>query len=276
VFIVILLLLFGGQPSKIREANMFQSENEAYAVAGLLSIMPEQESSPDVVQGCECDKKTGLLSTDGTVKIKCPCADDGNPCGCINCDTGQPAVQKPEPEPETEWYVTKITASWCGPCKTWNSNERHKLTNAGIKVKDEASGGKYKVSSIPRLWIRQKVGEIDSKENGETDDLILNKYGYSKGQDLLGVIEKIRNAKPPETKVAEEVGGYPFYVRQTTRKWSLNGNVYSSKRALINHFRTHPEHVELRDWPLEDLSEEELQWMHWDGHNNKLGKLQWK
>jgi hypothetical protein len=270
VFIIVLLLLFGGSPSIIKEANLFEAENEAYAIAGLLSVMPTSDDpEPEPVEKCNCNN--GIIKPDGRVEMKCPCADGNAKCGCKYSKQGQEPPVITKEEMYSNWYVTKITASWCGACKTWNTKERHKLESMGIKVKDVASSGKYKVSTIPRFWIRKKVGEIDSVENGETDDLILNKYGYSKGQDLVGVINKLQRSV-----ATQEVSGHPFYVRQSTRIWTLNKETHPSKRTLISHFRNHKQHTEFRDWPLEDLSEEELQWIHWDHHNNKLGKLQWK
>ena len=231
-FIIILLLLFGGSGSVInKEANMFTADNESYAVAGLLSIMPETanpEPEPEPIEKCECNN--GIIKPDGRIEMPCPCADgkgNGTCDGCKYCK--KKAEPEPKPElkplpppvaPAPEWYVTKITASWCGPCQQWNREERDKLKDAGFKVIDVASSGKYQVTTIPRFWIRLKVGEIDTAKNGETDDLVLNKFGYSKGQDLIGVIHKHQHPSVT-TKTLKDASNQSRYYSYGGKKYDL-------------------------------------------------------
>jgi len=227
-FLIILLLLFGGSSGTVNEANLFEAENEAYAVAGLLSIMPESANpEPEPLEKCKCNN--GIIKPDGRVEMPCPCADgkgNGTCDGCKYCKQGQePPALEPLPPPVVvapapEYYVTKITASWCGPCNQWNKQERGKLKSAGIKVIDEASAGKYLVSTIPRLWIRLKVGEIDSKANGETDDLVLDKFGYSKGENLIGVINK-RQHPSVTTKTLKSAPDQSRYYSYGGKKYDL-------------------------------------------------------
>jgi hypothetical protein len=287
VFILILLLLFGGS-STIKEANLFQENNEAYAVAGLLSVMPEDafiEVDPDPVEeDCQCNKKTGKIKYDGTIEETCPCANDGKPCGCINCNKGEAPAETHKALTMEEvldlYFVMKFTATWCGPCVQWDKNEKHKLEELNIKVEsvyDTKIHKAFDVSSIPVFWICLKEGRKSYKG--------YKWAGYRSAEKLIEDIKRLDKSLNPDREIynttvskapSDLPNGYPFYVWNGKQRWSLNGNVYPSKRTLINHFRNHREHANLRDWPLEDLSEQELQWIHWDDHSKTLGKIQWK
>lgn len=55
-----------------------------------------------------------------------------------------------------DFYVVKWTASWCGPCKQWDRDERSdvKVTVVNVDIdKRPDLAQKYKIRSVPQFYI---------------------------------------------------------------------------------------------------------------------------
>lgn len=87
-----------------------------------------------------------------------------------------------------DYYVVKWTASWCGPCKSWDKNERAKtekfakVVNIDIdKYPDLAK--KYNISSVPQFWMC-----------GTEDKMVYKKYtGYTTSTAIKQSIEDLKD-----------------------------------------------------------------------------------
>lgn len=294
IFLVILFLLFG-ETKVIEPINLSPYENESYAIAGLMYIMPvsdkpeDKEEEKDVVEKCNCDKSTGKISHDGgTSKIDCPCANGESNCGCKHSKKqgDSPSEVSLDQVDLSKYYILKWTATWCGPCKQWDKNEEDKLKKAGIETRKiyekdrKADFKKFNIGSMPTFWICTKEDTkfykgyqyegYNAKKNVNTADFLIKEIkrldrSLNKSSS---VSEASVSCSPSENTVS--------YTRQSFGTvWSYNGSVRPHRNSLIPHLRNHPEHRNIRDWPFEKLKTEELWWIHWDDHNNKLGKLQW-
>lgn len=283
--LVILILTWPtGVIKNLVDPNLFIFEPDAQAV-GALHFMLESDDDKDddddqkPVAICNCNKGTGKISYDGgTSWMPCPCTDGGNPCGCVNCKKGESAPTVEQVAVEQDWgktyYITKLTADWCGPCKVWDAKYASVFENAGIdvvsinidrnpKILKEVGG-----DSIPMFLVCTKADELYHQEQ-----LGKNRFRYYGGgsgfsyESALSEIKRLDASLHPN-----RASGGPYYERQGKEQTSIGGSNWAEKSDIIDHLLA-GNHNKVKDWPLDKLSRYELKAIHDDYHANILGQL---
>jgi hypothetical protein len=293
LFIIgMLLLINSGMEKSDPKPNINTSsyifEPDSLAIASLMNFMGSVKADEVVSSECKCDKSTGLISYDGgTSKTKCECSVGGKPCGCVNCTSGATAE---EVQTETvssgiddsvkalkrlykTYYVKKMTASWCGPCATWQKSIYPSFEFLGIEVKEvdiESGEAKADVKLIepdvvPYFLICTK-----------TDDF----YHYKSDKDFFGYRGSDFSAeKATELMFELDSGLHPnlkegiWYEKAQKEQSSLNGKKWAEVKDYVSYLRTSKDKDKFEKWPLEKLSFYELKGIFDDLQAEKLGVM---
>lgn len=285
VFLLIVMVLIltwpsgGGRPKV--NADDFIFEPDSLAVAALMTMINTDDSvKPDVVPVptpvSECKCKGGKVSYDGGTSFStCPCGVSGGKCKCADCPYN---TEKETVIPEVvgvnydDYYIIKMTASWCGPCKSWNSKIRPSFDNFGLSVKDfnydnnKSIVKDVKIQSIPYFFVATKVDNIYHKmSNGNVYGAGSSDFSLDSAKNLIVELDKKLHPN--------KINGL-YYVRQQKSQTKLNNKLWASKDEYIAHLRNHSNHKnDIIGWPIESLSIYELKAIHDDDHANQLGKL---
>lgn len=286
IFILLAVLILTWPTGIVRnlvDPNLFIFEPEAQAIGALYFMVDSDESPEDddkqPVAICNCNKNTGKVSYDGgTSWMPCPCADGGGSCGCVNCTKGESAPDAGQTAVEQDWgktyYITKLTADWCGPCKVWDNKNKPIFEKAGIDIVPinidmnpgilRAVGG----DRIPMFLVCTKIDELYHQE--QLGKNTFRYYGGGSGfsyETAISEIKRLDAALHPN-----RASGGPYYERQGKEETTIGGTKWAEKDVIISHLRD-GSHNKVKDWPLEKLSRYELKAIHDDDHAKVLGPL---
>jgi hypothetical protein len=186
ILVLLWIVLFSGEgglipaPKPKVNVNDFISDFEAMGYAGLFQMIPSAGADevtppkPDVVSECKCNKSNGKISYDGgTSWTDCPCKIGECNCGCVNSKKTTENVEVDKPSIVRNYsdlyYVLRVTAPWCGPCKVWATKEAANFENAQITVKDvdlnSELAKKTKTLNIPHFVIVTKADDLFHPDN---------------------------------------------------------------------------------------------------------------
>lgn len=269
------------------DTSSFISEPDSFAIATLMSFINNSANADEVVSDeCKCNKSTGLISYDGgTSKTKCECSVGGKPCGCVNCTTGSvhENVQTSSDNVDDSvkalkrlyrsYYVKKMTAKWCGPCKDWQADIYPQFETLGIEVvevdiedlKSSSDVSLIQPDVVPYFLICTKTDDLFHRKSD------LDFFGY-RGADFspekaVEIMFELDNKLHPEAK-----NGI-WYEKSQAVQSTLNGKKWASPKEYITYFSTCKEKGLLSSWPLEKLSFYELKSIFDDLQANKLGVM---
>lgn len=152
----------------------------------------QQDEKPDDDSKCECNG-TGYITHGDGHRTKCPCdncncAKKEEPqsevttcqCGC-NKEECECSIEKKVQEPplkEDIFVIEKWTATWCGPCKQWNAQEKPILEKAGYEVKEmdwnlnTARAQELEIKRIPTVVLYKNGVIIEKKVWFMANDII--------------------------------------------------------------------------------------------------------
>jgi len=205
VFVIIVLI-----PTEAKKQLLARVLDSRQAEGYVAFVVNEttKEAEEDQVTKCECGGTRQLTHGDGH-KTPCPCdpcdcvkvaSDAGScPCGCSeeNCGCSEkkstelpsePTVAEPIETIADRYAILKFTATWCGPCQTWDRQEAPKLEAKNITIEryDYDSPGNKKAIQSLRITSLPTIVIIDKKTR-----IPLSTLGYSNGDDIYRVIEKL-------------------------------------------------------------------------------------
>lgn len=151
----------------------------------------QQDEKPDDASKCECNG-TGYITHGDGHKTKCPCdnctcAKKEEPqtestckCGCNKegCTCSIEKKVQETPLKEDIFVIEKWTATWCGPCKQWNAQEKPILEKAGYEVKEmdwdlnTARAQELEITRIPTVVLYKNGVIIEKKVWFMANDII--------------------------------------------------------------------------------------------------------
>lgn len=287
VAIFLIITWPGGDISRPKvSADDFIFEPDSLAVASLMTMISvEGVIKPDVIPKppSDCNCKGGKVSYDGGRSLStCPCGVNGGKCNCADCPynkTGEIIQTSIENTVNyDDYYILKVTAPWCGPCKIWDANVKPSFEKINLIVKDldyDTNPSMIKdalIDKIPYFVICTKVDNIYHK-------MPLDKFGQGCG--VYGAGSSAFSVETAKNLIAEldnklhpaKINGI-YYIRQQEKQTKLNGSFWASKTEYIRHLKEDSNHKnDITNWPLENLSVYELKAIHDDDHADKLGVL---
>ena len=157
--------------SVITPTDLSAEELEAYGIAGLLAMVPVEDTKPNPdpkpdKEVCTCNKSTGKISYDGGTSLTdCPCKNGTSKCGCVNSkkigDAPVTDVQK-ERFPRTIFVTQPRT---CVPCRKVDIEIISKLRDSNHKKSGWTVGKEsFNVFQILDLDDPDSIVEIDRLE----------------------------------------------------------------------------------------------------------------
>jgi hypothetical protein len=285
ILVLLWIVLFSGEgggliptPKPKVDVGDYISDFEAMGHAGLfhmLSTVGADEVVPpkpdNNVGQCKCNKSTGKISYDGGTSLTdCSCRIGESNCGCVNSKKTTETTTNVERNYPDLYYILRITAPWCGPCKMWASNELDNFKNAQIAVVDidqkSDLAKKTNTSSIPHFIVATKVDNLFHFDNGK----IIGEYSgadftVEKAYKIMAELDKHLHPK---------IGEGVFYDRQQKSQTKLNNKEWATKQEYLNHLAKDDNHANnVGGWPLVELSTYEVKAIHDDDHAGKLGVL---
>lgn len=175
----------------------------------------------------------------------------------------------------SDYYLIKFTAKWCGGCKVWDRGVRKSLKAIGVNTVeiDVDERTEFNGMTLPTVWICTRV---DNKYHPH----LKAPYAFvmpSHNQVISAIAEIDKELHPTSVSdvadVVSEARGVR-YVRQSTQTWNkIDGVLNPSREVYLTHLKHEVKHKAVKDWPLDELTLEELKAIHDDSHNGKLGKL---
>ena len=292
IFLLIVILLIitwpsGGGSRPDVNADDFIFEPDSLAVAALMTMVKTDETvKPDVVPEpvAKCNCKAGKVSYDGGRSLAtCPCGVNGGKCGCADCPYNKSGEVAPVSEVISnelyeEYRVLKVTASWCGPCKVWNTNILPLFEAEGIEVKEldydtnKSAVADALIPSIPYFMIQTKADKMYHHLPNDSRGQACGVYGAGGSDFSVLTAKNLINQLDKSIHPNREMG--LFYRRMQKEQTKLNGNFWASKKEYIKHLKDGQEHKnDVAGWPLEKLSVYELKAIHDDDHAKQLGVL---
>lgn len=265
IFLLIILILL---PTSAKAQKDFAKLRlPAKAISGLFAYLSDvvvEEDTEVAVIPCNCKGK-GKVSLDGGGSwIDCPATN------CLAKAKGDVVSDSIHTLNYSDYYLVKFSAKWCGGCKVWDRGVRKSLKALGINTVeiDVDKNPNKGVSVLPTIWICTVK-----------DQKAYNAYKFvspSHAQVVAAIAKLDKELHPTSVSdvsdVVGEVNGVR-YVGDGGTKWSIDGDSTPSRGALLTHLRYEVKHKAVRNWPLDELTTEELKAIHDDSHNGKLGKL---
>lgn len=217
----------------------------------------EVADNVDVVdKDCECGG-TGQIKTGDGRTFPCPCGPD---CKCKK-KAGNSGLEmgsaRSQEIPYEAYYVVKLTASWCGPCKQWDKSQKGKLKAVGLEVveididKNPNVMDDFGVNSVPSFILCKK-----SNKKAYKDFVRSNVSGETLIEDVKR-LHKALNPIPPQTSTmsprlsVEELDAIVrlSYNRNTPLMKAVMGNNSNVYTHLYNdHGFTKEQVVGLEYW----------------------------
>lgn len=251
------------------DTSKFIDENEALAFGALhsmIEVAQVDDQKPDEVAECKCTN--GKVSYDGGRSwTDCPCKLNGT-CKCAQQQT-QVAASVSKDYLLSQYYIGKVTASWCGPCKDWNVNIKPEFDKAGINIEEidydtaKSIVDTAQVSEIPSFIVFSKPDKLFHLKQDDTTYMYSGSdFSVEKALELMEELDKTLHPRRNEGL---------FYVRQQEGQSKLNNKAWASAAEYVTYLKLSNDIP--KDWPLDKLSSYELKSIFDDYLFKKLGAI---
>jgi hypothetical protein len=171
-------------PDKINKIVPIVDTNESEGLVAFIINSNNAEVNNEPKEECACNGTKKIVHGDGHV-TPCTC----EVCTCVQKKNNEQTSISEESYTLNEKYsITKWTAVWCGPCKTWDRNERPSLEKDGFLIEEldydsnKDLARKMGIKSIPTIWI------MDRKTKEVKASLVYPSY-----KQIISNIEKLEN-----------------------------------------------------------------------------------